>query len=118
MYISDLEAVESPEDVARHIQKITAAGSDRFETRLLCKDGHTIKVEASVIHMSQSGRMIGFVRDISWSNKAEKELRFSEAHYRQLVQSLPGGLTLVDASERSVCLSSPKRFTLCPPMLI
>ena len=72
MRIADLEAVESPEDVARHKVRIMAAGADRFETCHRRKDGQEIQVEISVSRLAGSNeRVFGFVRDITERKRAE-----------------------------------------------
>ena len=72
MRIADLEAKESPEEVARHKARIMAAGADRFETRHRRKDGQEIHVEISVSRLAGSSeRVFGFVRDITERKRAE-----------------------------------------------
>ena len=72
MSIKDIEAAESPADVARHIQKIMAQGSDRFETRHKRKDGRIIDVEVNVTYLgTEEGRMFVFSRDITALKQAE-----------------------------------------------
>ena len=66
MKIADLEAAESPTEVARHKAVIMAAGADRFETLHRRKDGQEIHVEISVSRLTGSSeRVFGFVRDIT-----------------------------------------------------
>ena len=76
MRMTDLEAGESPEDLARHCQKIMAARADRFETRHRRKDGQEIQVEISASLLAGGEpRNFGFVRDITQRKQAEKALR-------------------------------------------
>ena len=66
MAVSDLEAVDDPEQTAARITKIIAQGEDRFESRHRCKDGRIIDVEVSVqFHLIDDGRYVAFIRDIT-----------------------------------------------------
>ena len=74
--VRDLEALETPEETADHIQKVITCGSDRFETRHRHKDGHTIDVEVSASFIAANGgRLISFMRDISARKRAEEDIR-------------------------------------------
>jgi len=76
MGISDVEAMERPEDTEKHIQQIIKAGSDRFESKHRCKDGRIIDIEISINYMKiKSGHIFAFIRDITEKNKAEKILQ-------------------------------------------
>jgi len=78
MSISDIEAVETPEMIARRIRKITEQGSDRFETRHRSKDGTIIDVEVSVNHHdSGEGQHFVFIRNITERKRAEEERKQS-----------------------------------------
>jgi PAS domain S-box-containing protein len=74
MRISDVEAIESPEDTSQRIEKIMKVSGDRFETRHRCKDGRIIDIEVSVNYMAvNGGRMFVFLRDITERKRAELE---------------------------------------------
>lgn len=75
MTISDVEAVESQEETARHIQQIMALGQDRFETRLRRKDGQLVDVEVSAHFMSdrESPCFFSFERDITQRKQSETQ---------------------------------------------
>ncbi len=76
MNITDVEAVEQPEETARHIQRIIESGGDRFETRHRCKDGRIVDIEVSVNHMeTNGGRFFVFLRDITEHKRASDEIR-------------------------------------------
>jgi len=55
MSILDLEIMETSEETAAHIQRIMAAGIDRFETRHRCKDGSLLDVEVIVRYLPLKG---------------------------------------------------------------
>jgi PAS domain S-box-containing protein len=72
MRITDLEAREDPEEVARHKDQILNAGQERFETRHRRKDGREIQVEISACCVPGGGRRIfDFVQDITERKQAE-----------------------------------------------
>jgi PAS domain S-box-containing protein len=76
MKIADVEAVENPEETARHIRRIIESGGDRFETRHRRKDGTIVDIEVSVNYMEASGgRLFVFLRDITERKRASDEIR-------------------------------------------
>lgn len=76
MKITDVEAIEKPEETAARIKKIMETGGDRFETHHRRKDGSTIDVEVSVQYTpADSGSLFVFLRDISQRKKAEEALK-------------------------------------------
>ncbi len=85
MRIPELEAVESADDTAAHIQKIMAQGEDRFESRHRRKDGSIFDIEVSVRYRSdEGGRFMGFSRDITRRKMAEDGLN----KYRTQLESM------------------------------
>lgn len=87
--VAMLEAMESPEEVKGHIDKIKSAGFDRFETRHRKKDGLTIDVEVSVSRLSDDGGlMFSFVRDLTRRNVDEVERKRLAAAVAQTAESV------------------------------
>ncbi len=78
MHLKDVEAKETPEDIAEHIKGL---GIQRFETCHKCKDGRIIDVEISTSYVSYGGDMFfSFARDVTERKKAEDKIRlFSSA---------------------------------------
>jgi PAS domain S-box-containing protein len=76
MSVSQMEALESPEQVAAHIRELVAAGGhDRFDSCLRRKDGSIFEVDITVLYLEWDGGQIAvFVRDISERMAKEKEL--------------------------------------------
>ncbi|MBI4859408.1 MAG: PAS domain S-box protein [Candidatus Riflebacteria bacterium] len=90
MSIWALEAVESPDDVKAHIEKLRTQGEGRFETRHRRKDGSLFDVEASVRYRAEAGgRCIGFFRDITDRKRAEEALRSSRKLLQLVLDTIP-----------------------------
>jgi PAS domain S-box-containing protein len=97
MRISDMEAVERPEETASRIQKIREFGGDRFESQHKCKDGKIIDVEVSVNYIGVGGgQMFVFLRDITEQKRAEKELRENDERLQALMDASPIGISWSD----------------------
>jgi len=74
MSISDVEAVERPEETAQRIKRIMETGRVRFETRHRCKDGRIIDLEVSVNYAKTGGeRLFVFLRDVTERKRIEEE---------------------------------------------
>ena len=90
MSMPDIEALETPEEVAQHIKKVVAQGYDFFETQHQRKDGKIIDVEVSVNYIDvEGGQIVTFVRNITEHKRAEQALMESEGKYRTLVENIP-----------------------------
>lgn len=87
MKISDFEINESPEDTAKHIQKIIKTGNDRFETKHRRKDGAILDIEITATYLPEDGgKFFIFNTDITKKKQAETALRESEAKYKTLTE--------------------------------
>jgi PAS domain S-box-containing protein len=88
--MSDIEAAESPEQVAAHMHAIMATGRERFLTRLRDMGDKTIDVEINVQHLKQrDGRFFAFVRDITERKKADRTM-LEQLHFlQQLLDAIP-----------------------------
>lgn len=95
--ISDLEASETPDEVARHVQRIIEIGHDRFESRLRRKNGDLLDIEVSASALpGLSSHFYVFLRDISGRKAFEASLRASEARFRSYIEHAPIGVVVVD----------------------
>ena len=75
MAIRDMEADETPAQIAANIDRIQRLGSARFERRHRCKDGRLVHVEASVNYLpGNGGRLFNFFRDITDRKSHEREI--------------------------------------------
>jgi PAS domain S-box-containing protein len=73
MSVTDLEAVESPKETARRIERLRKKGYGRFETRHRSKNSQVIDVEVSVNYTEDGGgRFFVFVRDITERKRTEQ----------------------------------------------
>lgn len=81
MHISQLEANESPEEVAAHVAKIIAQGSDRFETGHRRRDSRTFDLEISATFMPECRKFFVFGHDITQRKQAEEALRIAAATF-------------------------------------
>ncbi len=75
MSVSNIEVEEKLDEVRARIQRITQAGSDRFESRHRRKDGRIIDIEISMSFMRATGHFMIFLRDITERKQAEEALR-------------------------------------------
>jgi DNA repair protein RadC len=66
MSISDVEALERPEDTATHLNNIILRGSDRFKTQHRCKDSKIIDIEINCVYFNVGkGQLLVFVHDLT-----------------------------------------------------
>jgi len=72
MRISDLDAIETPEETAAHVARILAQGSDRFESKHRRKDGSVFDIESSVSYEPEAGLFSAFQRDITERMRIEE----------------------------------------------
>jgi len=110
MYLPDIEAIETPEEIAQHKKKIVAQGYDFFETRHRRKDGKLIDVGVSANYIDvEGGQIVIFVRNITERKKAEQALIESEAKYRTLIENIPQKIFFKDRD--SVFISCNSNFS-------
>jgi len=103
MSIAQLEAAEIPEEVAQHIQKIVAQGTDRFETLHHRKDGSVFHVEVSTHFLpTEDGRLFCFFRDITERKKTEERLQEERKLLRMLIDHIPDKVYVKDRDSRFV----------------
>ena len=75
MSISELEAIESADDTAAHMQKVMTEGKDRFVTKHRRKNGSVLDVEISVKYqVEEGGSLVVFIHDMTEHNKLLEQL--------------------------------------------
>jgi PAS domain S-box-containing protein len=95
MFLCDIEAIEKPDEISRHIQKVIKKGSDLFETRHRRKDGTVIDIEASANYLDlDEGQIFVFFRDITERKQAEEALRESEEKFSRAFRSSPDRIAI------------------------
>jgi PAS domain S-box-containing protein len=101
MAVGDLASAET----AARIERITAQGEDRFESRHRRKDGTVFDVEVSVQHLpGGSGRLMVVLRDISERKQAESYREMA----REVLQILNGPADLHDSIRAVLALVKAK----------
>jgi PAS domain S-box-containing protein len=99
--IRDIDAEESPDDVAARIGDIIRTGSALFQVRHRRKDGTVIDVEVNVLYVPSLGeRFFAFIRDITERKLAEDELKKSIAFRELLLEAMPLPIFYKDTSGR------------------
>ncbi len=76
--VSDIEAIESPEEIKQHIGQIVKSDSDHFESRHKTKRGETKYVSMSGRIVTLHGKKFGVAisHDLTDLKRAEEKLRF------------------------------------------
>jgi len=93
MRAADMDALESPAEVAHHIKRIALRGDDRFESALRRKDGSTFPVEVCTQYKEDNGGyVVAFVRDISERKRVEQALRESEERWKYALEGSGDGV--------------------------
>jgi two-component system, cell cycle sensor histidine kinase and response regulator CckA len=98
MSVSDIEAVEKPEEILQTVRRIMEKGSDQFEGLHRCKDGSLRNVEINVNYLPPPhDRFFAFLHDITERKRAEEERRKLErqlqtAQKMESVGTLAGGI--------------------------
>lgn len=97
MHISQLEAVESPEEVQAHMKNLIRQGYDQFETRHRHKQGHEFAVDISATYDPESEQFFIFSRDRSErvqsaAVKQDLERQLQQAQKMQALGQLTGGI--------------------------
>ena len=86
MHIWDIEAVENPKDVAKHIKRLRERGYFHFETRHRRKDGVVIDVEVSSNYLDfGEGQVFSFLHDITKRKENENKLNQYREHLEEQV---------------------------------
>lgn len=99
MNVRDLEVIESPEEIRRHVLKLRETGSDRFETRHRRRDGSAVDLDVSANYLPiEGGRICTFLRDITRQKRVEEALRESEELHRITLGSISDAVFITDDS--------------------
>jgi two-component system cell cycle sensor histidine kinase/response regulator CckA len=111
MSVSDIDAVEKPEEILQAFQRIMERGSDRFEGLHRCKDGSLRNEEINVNYLPPPhDRFFAFLHDITERKRAVKALGESERKYRLLVANAHEAIFI--AQEEVVKFPNPKALEM------
>jgi PAS domain S-box-containing protein len=82
----DIEAIETPAEVARHTQQVVETGESVFETRHRTRTGELrdVLVHVRPITLGERVYLVSVWQDVSQRKRAEHALRDSEARLHQL----------------------------------
>ncbi|HEY8097373.1 MAG TPA: PAS domain S-box protein, partial [Methylobacter sp.] len=102
MQISNLEALETPEETADHVRNVMQNGSDSFETQHRRKDGSVwdVEVNASFIDEEGSEYFVGFFRDITERKQTERLLKDSKAYQHAIFNASPDAMLISNEQGR------------------
>jgi PAS domain S-box-containing protein len=89
LHIPDIEASETPEEIARHIRSVAESGFGRFASKHRTKDNRILDVEISASLWRAAGQTLVFVRDITQRKQEQETLQRSEERL-QLAQRAGG----------------------------
>lgn len=104
MHISQLDALEKPEDVEVRIKKVIRQGHDRFETQHRRKDGSVMDVEIATTYLAEKQQFVVFSHDITKRKQAEETIK-SLAFYDPLTK-LPNRRLFYDRLEQAMSASN------------
>ena len=97
MNISDLDAVETHEDVRNNMQQLKTLGEARFEKQHRRKDGTIFDVEISAQYrFVGDGQCVAFVQDITERKKAEIALRRSRDEWSRTFDAMRDLIFIID----------------------
>jgi len=115
----DIDAQETEQETKPHIEELSQAGRDRFETRHRRHDGAIIDVEVSVRRFGDNPSLfVNFIRDITERKQAVKKLAESEERHRRLFDQsndaifVCDSLSIVDVNKRACELTGYNREEL------
>lgn len=100
MHVSQLDALEQPEDMVARAAKTIARGHDRFETRHRRKDGQIIDIEVSATYIPEAQQFFVFCHDITQRKQSEEVLRVAatafETHEAILIADVHANIIRVN----------------------
>jgi len=100
MHVTDIDALETPEETRRHLAALHQGHEERFETRHRRKDGSLVDVEVSVSRIPESGgQFVAFVRDITALKLSRNQLVASEEKFSRAFYSSPMLMSISSVEE-------------------
>ncbi|MFZ2726017.1 MAG: PAS domain S-box protein [Methylococcaceae bacterium] len=106
MTIMNIEAMENPEETARHIQEVITKGYDNFETKYRCKNGEILDIAINVLYVKELGsRFFAFAENISHRKQAERKLKRSEEIFRNTFENAAIGVVNLSLDGRFLAVN-------------
>ncbi len=84
--ISEIEAIDSPEDVESRTKKLLEHGYDRFVSQHRCKNGSTRDLEISISYSPQTSQFFSIARDLTERFQLERQLQESTERYKAFTE--------------------------------
>ncbi len=102
--LSDIEVIESAEEIAKHIEQLVKEGRIFFETRHKTKDGEIrdILVSSKIISLQGKDFALSVWRDITERVRVEDALRESQSNLSALIENTDGSIWSVDRDYRLI----------------
>ncbi len=102
MGIMDIEAIEKPEMIHAHIEKVMQTGFDRFRSKHIRKDGTLWPVEIVTSYSKiQGGKFFVFIEDITEKVAQENHLKLASRVFETIEQAV----VITDAANRIVSIN-------------
>ncbi len=105
--VEDTIAREDRERVGQTTATVFSSGAAETEARLLTKDGRTVPCSLNAVRIVMEGKpcVLGIALDNAERQRAEEQLRQSEAKYRRLVANVPEVVWTIDHNGHVVFVS-------------
>ena len=105
--VSDLETIETPEEISSRIADVLREGRNDFETRHRTKSGEIrdVHVTAQIIEILGNPVYHCVWRDITERKRAEERLRDSEENMRYIVKHDPNAIAVYDRELHYIAVS-------------
>jgi two-component system, sensor histidine kinase and response regulator len=98
--ISDYEAIESPEDTKKHIEKIIQHGRDDFETQHKTKYGKILDIRVTIILMKTDEKIyfLSVFRDITKEKSLQRKIDEQNRFQKTLLENITHALITTDSN--------------------
>ena len=108
--LSDIEALETPPQTRRHIERVCARGWDQFETQQRHKDGGLRDIHVVVRRVELEGRTMlhAAFRDITQRKRAERQAEQEQRRFLDMVNTTEGIVWEADARSFNFTFVSDK----------
>jgi PAS domain S-box-containing protein len=90
LHLRDIERIETPPEIEKHIERILQTGADRFETQQCTKTGEIrdVLVDVRTIEVRGEKRILTVSRDVTERKRAEQALWDADRNKNQFIAVL------------------------------